>query len=269
MKFDFTSSDKNPYGFTVQPPFSDCEPSSEQLHAETEYLCVSFDRPERDLHYLFDKNRNHISWQKRADEVKNILEVREYPDAVVIEGLRTVDFHDHDSGIEGWDYKLYKDGELIMTGSAILEVTIDDKYKGYLEHKRWKDEQETERKAVVEALLDLQTIEEQKYFVGQIVIRDVDMSIFYGPVRDCGPIKEFPFDRFSDKFRELDNDLLEELFIHAQTIFALYMNEGECYPGEVDVESFVNGKAEKFGTIEAYEKYFDKNTELGDLWGLC
>ena len=273
INFEFMTSDKKPYGFTVKPPLDDCEPGAERLHADTEYLCITFNRPSanRDLRYLFNKNRNHISWQQRAEEVKNDLEKRDFPDSVVIERRRNFRFEEHESGFEGWKYKVYKDEKLHITIETGLSATFDDAHKDHLRHKKWDEEKEAERKAIVDELLSLKTKKEQKHFIGRIIIRDVDMSIFYGPIRDCGPIKAFPFTTFSRQFQELDEALLEELFIHAQTIFALYMNEGECYPENVDVKTFVKGEAEKYGVVEAYEKYFDKKATLADLrqYGLC
>lgn len=273
MNFEFIPSDQNPYGFTIKLPFADYEVRTEELYDDTEYLCVTFG-PKRSgtpLNYLFDKNRNHISWKQRAEEVKDCLQKKEYSDRVIIEGRRTVRFDNHESGLEGWEYKLYKDGKLQMTSDTVLGTTFDDKYDDYLRDQRWSEEQETERKAIVDELLSLKKKKEQKHFMGRIIISDVDMSIFYGPVRDCGPVKEFPFTIFSNQFRELDQELLEELFIHAQTIFALYMNEGECYPENVDVKKFVKDHAEKFGVSKAFKKYFDETVELGDLYqyGLC
>jgi hypothetical protein len=95
---------------------------------------------------------------------------------------------------------------------------------------------------------------EQKEYISTMVARYIYANREHG-------VEEIPFTWFSKEYNALDTDLLEELFIHAQTIFALYKNT--CLSFEhVEIKLFVENEANKFGMTTAFEKYFDPNTIL-------
>lgn len=273
--FKFIPSPETVYGFTLAHPDGFIKENTRYtaMHSDTKYLSIEFwkhcdDGSQVRKGFLFDKERNHISWQQRHEEIKDVVETKSFDDGYKVMRKRKINF---EKEFETTMDTLYKDDDIISTSDSLAtdgeHGKIDAIYKEYLSDMEWVDKQEEERKSVVDELLSLDK-KEQKHLIARIVIHDVDMSIFYGPVRDAGPIKEFPFDKFATKFKELERSLLEELFIHAQTVFALYMNEGECYEN-VNVKAFVKGEAEKSGVGDVYEKYFDEHTSLNGLRGLC
>ena len=121
----------------------------------------------------------------------------------------------------------------LKAASAYSHTMPDDCWEPMMpsdkELSQYLNKVESERKAKVEQLLSLGK-KEQKEHVGYMVARYVYYNREY-PV-------ELPLDWFADQLQEMDRALLEELFIHAQTIFALYKNTRMAFE-HVDVRAFV------------------------------
>ncbi|MDD2830409.1 MAG: hypothetical protein PHW18_12610 [Sulfuricurvum sp.] len=87
-------------------------------------------------------------------------------------------------------------------------MPLDEKLQEHL------NDLEIKRLKQIEHLRSLNK-KEQKEYISTMVARYIYANCEHG-------VEEIPFAWFSKEYNELDNDLLEELFIHAQTIFALY-----------------------------------------------
>jgi hypothetical protein len=123
------------------------------------------------------------------------------------------------------------------------------------ELNQYLNDLEIKRLKQIEHLRSLEK-KEQKEYISKMVAHYIYANREHG-------VEEIPYAWFSKEYNELDNDLLEELFIHAQTIFALYKNG--CFPFEhVEIKSFVKYEAKKFGMTKAFGKFFDPNTILDE-----
>lgn len=137
----------------------------------------------------------------------------------------------------------------LKTISRRLVMSSDVKLHHYLK------DLEDKRLKHIEHLRSL-TKKEQKESISTMVAHYIYAHREHG-------VDKIPYAWFSKEYRELDTDLLEELFIHAQTILALYKNTLLSIE-HVEVKSFVENEAKKFNMTKAFEQYFDPNTILDE-----
>ena len=264
--FAFIPHLKSPFGFSIKAP-QDCPQvvGSVSKHGDTGYIDVRFSKNTEDgqinKSYLFDESGNHIPWNERYKQIKDSVETKEYPGGYKIVRTRAINF---DREGERTNDILYKNNEIIDTQNPLVTYAawggIDWLYEEHFREIERQKEKEANRLAKVKDLLS-KNIKGQKNHIADEVIYYTMMSIFYGPVRDCGPLKSLSFQGYQHEYQELDPEHLHELFIHALTAFALVQNESESYEN-VDVAEYVRQEAESCGLQAAFEKYFDADAKI-------
>ena len=260
--FHFIPSLESPFGFTLKYPkeFKKDDTRYEEKHSDTQYICVNFTRHTKNgqIHknFLFDKDKNYLTWKQREKQIKGKVETKEFEDGYKVIRTREINFQ---SEYEQTNDILYKDGKIIKRSESLASSgrwgEIDNIYTSYIEDIQEEIDKENERLEEIKHILSLK-LQEQKNFIGDEVIYLAMMSIFYGPVREGGPLKKVPYSYFKNKYKELDDELFNQLYIHALTVFALTQNESECYKN-VDVKKYVYNEAFKLNLKESFEKHFD------------
>lgn len=273
-EFDFVPSIESPYGFSLLHPkeFKKEDTRYESFHSDTQYICIHFTRHTKkgQIHknFLFDKDKNYISWKQRENQIKGKVETKEFEDGYKVLRTREINF---EREYEQTNDILYKDEKLITTKKSLATDgdygQIDYLYTRYIDGIQEEIEKENKRLSDVKHILSLD-LSEQKNIIGDEVIYQTMMSIFFGPVRGCGPLKTVTYDYLKNKYQELDNKLFNQLYIHSLTVFALVQNESECYSG-VDVEKYVYNEALKLNLKESFEKYFDESIQIDTSGILC
>lgn len=265
--FNFIPSCESPYGFSLIHPkeFKKEDTRYEEMHSDTQYISVNFTRHTKNgqvhTNFLFDKDKNHITWKEREKQIKGVVQTKEFKDGYKVVRTREINFH---SEYEQTNDILYKDGKIIHKSDSLATSgewgEIDHIYASHINEIERLNEKEQERLEKVNHILSLELKEQQKY-IGDEVIYLAMMSIFYGPVRDGGPLKKVPYSYFKNQYKELDDELFNQLFIYALTVFALVQNESEGYK-DVDVEKYVQTEALMLNIEKSFENYFTLDVEI-------
>ena len=264
--FDFIPSAVSPFGFTIMPPAGFSKENRRQSkHGDSDYIEIGFykntENGQIHKNYLFDKDKNHINWQERERQIKNKVESKTFADGYKVVRTREINFARE---YEQTNDILYKDGNIIKTSSSLVTDgmmgEIDWIYREHLNDIKEEKEREGKRLEKIKTLLSLDLLAQKEMIVDEVIYFTM-MSVFYGPVRDAGPLKALPYAYFQSEYKELARDRFEQLFIHALTVFALVMNESECYK-DVDIESYVQSEAKRLNLTDAFTKYFDENVKI-------
>ena len=271
--FDFVPSIESPYGFTIKAPINfPKENGHTNIHSDTELLSIEFYKNTKkgQIHknFLFDKDKNYITWKDREKQIKGKVETKDFEDGYKVVRTREINFK---SEYEQTNDTLYKDEKIIHTSNSLATSgrwgKIDNIYTNYIDEIQRLDENEQERLENIKHILSLDLIEQKKHIESEI-IHIMMKFIFYGPIRDAGPLKEVNVAYFKSQYNELEHNLYEELLIHAFTTFAITMNDCECYEN-VDVAKYIQKEAKKYNLKNAFEKYFNIDTEIDTSGILC
>jgi serine/threonine protein phosphatase 1 len=265
--FNFVPSMESPYGFSLLHPkeFKKDDTRYEEMHSDTQYICINFTRHTKkgQVHknFLFDKDKNYTTWKEREKQIKGKVETKEFEDGYKVIRTREINFQ---SEYEQTNDTLYKDDKVIKTSNSLATNgkwgMIDNIYDTYISDIQEEIDKEKERVEKCEHLISLNLKEQKKYMESEVIYLAM-MTIFYGPIREAGPLKEVPYSYFKSQYQELDTELFDELFIHALSVFALTQNESECYD-DVDVKKYVYNEAIKLDMKNSFDKYFDSDVKI-------
>lgn len=144
FEIEFINSDKNPYGFSIVPP--EWVDLTEKNHDK--YLLIQLwdfkTRTWKD--FLFDKNKNQISWTQRSMEVQEFLEIQEF-DWYKVELRKEVNIKEE---LEMDVYKIYKWDKLVKTWETLANWILNTPetiYKNFLRVEWLKNEAQKKEEA--------------------------------------------------------------------------------------------------------------------------
>ena len=168
MKFEFITSSKNPYRFSVRPPLGEkLRYTDEKIHLDTDYLLIGFMYENFYVKYLFDKNKNYIPWKQRAKEVENSPdEKKQLENGFFVKRNREVLYgFDYENGGELIIDRLYenKSDKYTIRTERRSEVTgITEIYQEYLADIKSREEHAGRRKRNQEIYLAPKTSQEDR-----------------------------------------------------------------------------------------------------------
>lgn len=137
FQIEFINSDKNPFGFSIMPP--EWYKVYEKNHDWYLLLKVWDWKNRKWKNFLFDQNKNQITWEQRAEQVKDYFESEEF-DWYKVELKKEVDVN---KWIEDYVYKIYKWDKLINSGETLANwflETPETIYKNFLREEGLKTE---------------------------------------------------------------------------------------------------------------------------------
>ncbi len=260
MNFKFEHSEKNPFGFKIKPPVKEYQTlREEELYPDTDYIEFIFTNGSDVVKYLFDKDKNHISWQQRQKEVESV-EVKKFKKGFKVERRRTIHFTHHESGYETITDTIFKNAVQKQVSEPILGSELEFDYDDFnlIEsvfgqmHKADLEEQEKHQEFL------LSSYEQQKKLMSEEVESDVVMRCYHSTFRGYDFLEDeeyASFDNFSSRyFSEVDTP--EEMYIYFLCCIVEGL-ESAATGMEYDEEDFVKEYSERYGKAEAFKKYYE------------
>lgn len=130
MHFIFQKDITAPYGFVAYPSCLKVKSIEAKMHLDTPYVRMVIETKERYLNYLFDKDRNHIPWEQRKEEIKDLpTEIKTYDDGFRVERSREIMTGEGDALLDGREHivdRVYKKEHFLGNKREIELAPIDD-----------------------------------------------------------------------------------------------------------------------------------------------
>ncbi len=212
---------------------------------------------------FIEEKLKSVNLLKASKKYKYKVQIKEFEDGFKVVRKRQIDFEKQYEKVHD---ELFKDDKFILSrdGIVVSDAKIDEIYKDYKNILKWEKEDKEERVQKVKKLLS-KSKKEQKDYVANELISIVNAYLYSCIVRESGPLREFPYEKFKKKYKELNKEILEELYIHVLSVFALVQNKNEEYEN-VNVRNYVKSQALKYDLEDAFNKYFDENISIDENW---
>lgn len=189
MDFEFLEDTNACYGFTINPKDKKSFRKTEyQLHLDTFYIRFSIWTYDRCIQYLFDKNKNLISWEQRQKECENFpIEEQIFEDDYKVVRTREVKVC-NDEYKDGREYvvdTLYQNNEFQTSKTEIDLFPINKIYNEWIEYIKHKDEYKLKRETNQTLYLDPNTLKTLRIkILYEEVAYDVAILAYHPMVRD-------------------------------------------------------------------------------------
>lgn len=164
MKYKFIDSKKAPYKFLIEPlDKKGYKGTKAQMHLDTPYVRMWVDTKERYFLFLFDKNKNHISWEQRKKEIENLpVEEKVFDDGYKVVRTREVKIVDDKDGREYIVDTLYLNDKFQTSKTEIELFPMDKIYIEYTNVRKSQDEYRLKRETNHKKYLDPNTSKEKR-----------------------------------------------------------------------------------------------------------
>lgn len=164
MKYKFIDSKKAPYKFLIEPlNKKGYKGTKAQMHLDTPYVRMWVDTKERYFLFLFDKHRNHISWEQREKEIENLpVEEKVFDDGYKVVRTREVKIVDDKDGREYIVDTLYLNDEFQTSKTEIEIFPLDKIYTEYTNVRKSQDEYRLKRETNQALYLNPNTSKEKR-----------------------------------------------------------------------------------------------------------
>lgn len=187
MDLKFLEETNAPYGFTLEPKDKKSFKKTEyQIHLDTSYVRFSIWVYDRCIQYLFDKHKNHISWEQREKEIENLpVEEKVFDDGYKVVRTREVKIVDDKDGREYIVDTLYLNDEFQTSKTEIELFPMDKIYIEYTNVRKSQDEYRKKRETNQALYLDPNTSKEKRIkILYEEVACDTAMLAYHPMVRD-------------------------------------------------------------------------------------
>lgn len=166
MNYKFIDSKTAPYKFSIEPlDKKGYKGTKAQMHLDTPYVRMWVDIKERYFLFLFDKHRNHISWEQRKKEIENIpTEEKQFDDGYKVVRKREVKLgnDEFDDGREYIVDTLYLNDEFQSSKTEIELFPMDKIYTEYTNVRKSQDEYRLKREINQSLYLDFNTSKDKR-----------------------------------------------------------------------------------------------------------
>ena len=129
-QFEFRDDPTAPYGFIAYPKYLIVKNVEAKMHLDTPYVRIVIETKERYLNYLFDKDRNHIPWEQRKEEIKDLPTViKTYDDGFRVERSREIMIGEGDALPDGREHiidMVYEREHFLGSKREIELIPVDD-----------------------------------------------------------------------------------------------------------------------------------------------
>lgn len=164
MKYKFVDNKIAPYKFSIEPlDNKGYKGTKAQMHLDTSYVRMWVDTKERYFLFLFDKNKNHISWKQREKEIENLpVEEKVFDDGYKVVRKREIKIVDDKDGREYIVDTLYLNDEFQTSKTEIELFSMDKIYTEYTNVRKSQDEYRKKRETNQALYLDPNTSKKKK-----------------------------------------------------------------------------------------------------------
>lgn len=166
MDLEFLDDINTPYGFRVEPKNKkDFEKVQMQIHLDSSYVHFSIWAYSRCIHYLFDENRNLISWKQRKKEIENFpIKEQIFEDGYKVVRTREVKVcnDEYEDGREYIVDTLYLNDEIQTSKTEIDLFPMNKIYIEYTNVRKSQDEYRLKRETNQALYLDSNTSKEKR-----------------------------------------------------------------------------------------------------------
>jgi hypothetical protein len=143
MKYKIIEDKNTPFGFSIEPDDKKTfEKIKYQMHLDSSYVRFSIWIYSRCIHYLFDKHKNHITWEQRQKEISTIpIEEKVFDDGYKVVRKREIKLGD-DEFNDGREYIvdiLYLNEKFETSKREIELYPMDKIYNDYIEVRKSQD----------------------------------------------------------------------------------------------------------------------------------
>lgn len=262
MEFEYVDDPSAPYGFLAKPKYLKTKKVEAKMHLDTEYVRISIDTLERHMQFLFDKDRNHISWEERAKEVALIpVEIRKYPDGYRVERRREIMLgkDEHKDGREHIIDRVYLNDEFLGNKNEIEILPMEMIYKEFRERVEGREKFDLKRKENKKDYLDPSTPKEKRI---EILYSEVSyyvaMYAYHPMVRDHDKLVNLPnYDEYLKLyFSEVENK--EENYIDYLKAYNEALRENILDDDDYG-EDFIRQKCKEAKLLHLFNRYYKKN----------
>lgn len=253
MDYEFKDDENAPFGFRVEP----CDKTSYEktdicMHLDSAYVRMSIWVYSRCIHYLFNENRDFISWEQRAKEVESITSFESvFEEGYRVKRSREVVFG-HDEHHDGREYiidTLYQGKSFLKQNREIDNVPIEKVYEAYLEYKRSQHAFHTRRRDNQAVYLDSKTSHEQKIeIMYEEVATDVVLYAYHPMARDSDALTRLAdYEVYAQSYFSRVDDK-EEHYIEYLKAYCSGLRECAVEDLEAEEErAFIEQKCKKAG----------------------
>lgn len=166
MNYKFIDSKKAPYKFLIEPlDKKGYKGTKAQMHLDTPYVRMWVDTKDRYFLFLFDKHRNHISWEQRKKEIENIpTEEKQFDDGYKVVRKREIKLgnDEFDDGREYIVDTLYLNDKFETSRTEIELYPMDKIYTEYIKVRKSQNEYRKKRETNQTKYLNENTSKEER-----------------------------------------------------------------------------------------------------------
>lgn len=164
MKYKFIDSKKAPYKFLIEPlDRKGYNWTKAEMHLDTPYVRMWVDIKDRRSLFLFDKHRNHISWEQREKEIEKLpIEEKVFEDGYKVVRKREVKIVDDKDGREYIIDTLYLNDKFETSKTEIEIFPLDKIYTEYTNVRKSQDEYRLKRETNQALYLNPNTSKEKR-----------------------------------------------------------------------------------------------------------
>lgn len=166
INFEIIKDTNAPYGFRVEPKDKrDFKNTKYEMHLDTSYVRMWIDMQDRYFLFLFDKNKNFISWKQRQKECENFtVEEKIFEDGYKVIREREVKIIDEKYS-DGREYivdTLYLNNKFKTSKREIDIFPIDKIYNDYTNIRKNQEEYRLKRQTNQARYLDSNTFKQER-----------------------------------------------------------------------------------------------------------
>lgn len=266
LKYKFINSKTAPYKFLIEPlDKKGYKGTKAQMHLDTPYVRMWVDTKERYFLFLFDKHKNHISWEQRKKEIENIpVEEKVFDDGYKVVRKREVKIVDDEDGREYIVDTLYLNDEFQTSKTEIEFFPMDKIYMEYTNVRKSQDEYRKKRETNQALYLDFNTSKEKKIeILYEEVACQTAMLAYHFMARDSDELFDMrDYKKYLEYYYSKVPDVEENYIEYLKAYFAaLRENVIDDIEGKKELE-IIKQKCKEANLLEIFYGYMKNDKSL-------
>lgn len=266
MKYKFIDSKKAPYKFSIEPlDKKGYKGTKAQMHLDTPYVRMWVDTKERYFLFLFDKHKNHISWEQRKKEIENIpVEEKVFDDGYKVVRKREVKIVDDKDGREYIVDTLYLNDEFQTSKTEIELFPMDKIYMEYTNIRKSQDKYRKKREANQALYLDPNTSKEKRVeILYEEVACQTAMLAYHFMARDSDELFDMrDYKKYLEYYYSKVPNIEENYIEYLKAYFAaLRENAIDDIEDEEELE-IIKQKCKEANLLEIFYEYMKNDKSL-------
>lgn len=258
VKIKFIEDKNAPYGFSIEPiDKSNYKKTTYKMHLDTKYVRMSLWMDSMCISYLFDKNKNYISWKQREKEIGGKERTKELVDGYKVVRQRKINFSKDDyyeNGVEYFLDTLYHKNRYQLAKRYYEITPMQSIYEEMIASNKDRQLCIDTRKANEKKYLDPKTSKEERIkILDEEVGYLVGIYAYHFMVRDTDKLVNLPnYDEYEKLyFSKIDNKkeyYIEYLKAYCRALRDCAIDDIE---GEKEME-FIKNKCQEANLLDVF-----------------